>query len=110
MLAGVPQHPRMHTTETPGNTGFDIRPQRISRCRRGGSARRRALALDRRRSAPPLSLLRTVGGWALCDADDRPVYEAEGPSARQACLARALALGVLCLRAGEEMCRRTDPG
>lgn len=59
-----------------------------------------------RRAAPRLALLQTVGGWGLYDACDRPVFEAEGPGARRACLMHALQLGVVCLRAGEEMSRR----
>jgi hypothetical protein len=95
----------MQTTGTPWNSvraRLDLRAQRFSRRGRAGPA----MAIDRHRAAPRLSLLRTAGGWALCDATDRAVFEAEGPGARQACLARALALGVVCLRAGEEMWRR----
>jgi hypothetical protein len=66
----------------------------------------RAPGLRQRPAALRLALLRTVGGWALCDAHDRTVYEADGADARRACLARGLELGAVCLRAGDEMCRR----
>jgi hypothetical protein len=68
--------------------------------------RGRALALRHRPAAPRLALLRTVDGWALCDGHDRAVYEAQGADARRACLARGLELGAVCVRAGDEMCRR----
>lgn len=55
-----------------------------------------------RRTVPSLTLQSTAGGWALYDEAQRLVFEAEGRHARLACLKRALALGVVRVRAGEE--------
>ncbi len=117
----------MQSTETPQPTGrgrFQIRTRRISRIPRRvaaswlphprpgvradwiGPGRRHDRPVLMLVSAPPrLALLRTADGWALCDAHDR-LYEAAGADARRACLARGLELGAVCVRAGEEMCRR----
>jgi hypothetical protein len=55
-----------------------------------------------RGTVPALTLRSTAGGWALFDALGHPVFEAEGSGARLACLRRALALGVVRVRAGDE--------
>jgi hypothetical protein len=55
-----------------------------------------------RRTAPSLTLQSTAAGWALYDDARRLVFEAEGRYARLACVRRALALGAVRLRAGEE--------
>ena len=55
-----------------------------------------------RRTAPRLTLRSTSTGWGLYDDAQRPVFEAEGAEGRLACLRRAFALGVVCLRQGEE--------
>ncbi len=74
--------------------------------RRHVTGRRRAPALRHHPPAPRLALLRTIDGWALCDAHDRAVYEAAGVDARRACLERGLELGAVCVRAGDEVSRR----
>lgn len=55
-----------------------------------------------RRTAPRLTLRSTSAGWGLYDDSQRLVFEAEGAEGRLACVRRALALGVVRLRAGEE--------
>src|SRR5438876_4155008 len=55
-----------------------------------------------RRTSLGLTLQSTATGWGLFDDRQRPVFEAEGAEGRRACLRRALALGVVGLRAGEE--------
>jgi hypothetical protein len=55
-----------------------------------------------RRTVPSLTLRSTADGWALFDTLGHPVFEAEGPTARLTCLRKAMALGVVRLRAGEE--------
>ena len=55
-----------------------------------------------RRTVPSLTLQSTASGWALYDDAERLVFEAEGRHARLDCLRRALALGVVRVRAGEE--------
>jgi hypothetical protein len=57
---------------------------------------------DAGRTVPRLTLQSTATGWGLYDDQQRLVFEAEGPEGRRACLQRALALGALRLRAGEE--------
>ncbi|CAA9476217.1 MAG: hypothetical protein AVDCRST_MAG38-1687 [uncultured Solirubrobacteraceae bacterium] len=49
-----------------------------------------------------LSLQRTEVGWCLLDARDVTVYEATGQSARRSCLERAVELGAVRLREGEQ--------
>jgi hypothetical protein len=49
-----------------------------------------------------LTLQSTATGWGLYDERRQPVFEADGAEGRVACLRRALALGVVALRAGEE--------
>jgi hypothetical protein len=44
----------------------------------------------------------TSTGWALYDDSQQLVFEADGPEGRLACLKRALSLGAVRLRAGEE--------
>lgn len=51
-----------------------------------------------------LSLQHTATGWALVDDRRQLVFAADGPDARRLSLARASALGVVCLRFDEE-CR-----
>jgi hypothetical protein len=49
--------------------------------------------------APELSLRATTGGgYALVTSAGKVAYRAEGPRAREACLRRALKLGVVRLR------------
>jgi hypothetical protein len=55
-----------------------------------------------RRTVPALTLQSTAEGWALYDDANALVFEAEGRHARLACLRKALALGAVRLRAGEE--------
>jgi hypothetical protein len=55
-----------------------------------------------RRAVPSLTLRSTQAGWALFDTLGHPVFEADGNSARLACLRKAHALGVVRVRAGEE--------
>jgi hypothetical protein len=55
-----------------------------------------------RRTVPSLTLLSTATGWALYDDSQQLVFEAPGPRGRLECLKRALSLGVVRLRAGEE--------
>jgi hypothetical protein len=56
-----------------------------------------------RREQSSLSLQRTTTGWALLDSLGQPVFEATGRDARQACLARAQALGVLRLTSDDHL-------
>jgi len=55
-----------------------------------------------RRTAPSLTLRSTATGWGLYDDSQQLVFEAPGREGRLACLKRALSLGVVRLRAGEE--------
>jgi hypothetical protein len=55
-----------------------------------------------RRTAPYLTLQSTATGWGLYDDSHQLVFEAAGSEGRLACLKRALSLGVVRLRAGEE--------
>jgi hypothetical protein len=55
-----------------------------------------------RRTAPRLTLRSTSSGWGLYDEAQRVVFEAEGAEGRLACVRRALVLGAVCLRQGEE--------
>ena len=55
-----------------------------------------------RRTAPRLTLRSTSAGWGLYDDAQCLIFEAEGAEGRLACLRRALALGVVRVRAGEE--------
>jgi hypothetical protein len=54
------------------------------------------------RTVPSLSLRSTSTGWALYDDSQQLVFAADGPEGRLACLKRALSLGAVRLRAGEE--------
>jgi hypothetical protein len=55
-----------------------------------------------RRTMPRITLQRTATGWGLFDERQLPVFEADGTGGRRACLRRALALGIVRLREGEE--------
>jgi hypothetical protein len=54
------------------------------------------------RTVPSLSLRSTATGWGLYDNSQQLVFEADGSEGRLACLKRALSLGAVRLRAGEE--------
>jgi hypothetical protein len=49
-----------------------------------------------------LMLLRTSAGWGLYDEQDRAIFEADGAQARRRCLERAVELGAVRVRAGEQ--------